>query len=282
MNNGCPAHGWSVIGSASLDSQLAGVLAGFVFTGIVLLFGRSGSKNTQALALFCVTFVALGIDSHLFTVISGESPEPFCSRVWTEEMVSAGLLGMSAMAIVTGLSWLLASHIDETTRPQKRQDLNDTNKVIKLDRLIPLIVYGTGAIITLLVANITYDYLSIIYTAHIPTILAVMSLFSPVFVLVVSAGLALAGAWRAHRNPGVTRTGNANSGLKVAVYGILCYAVAGSIFFGLVGEIGTADLWRSLPGGIVVATMIVGLGVPALLVIALVQAIPPLSPKTST
>ena len=153
-------------------------------------------------------------------------------------MVSAGLLGVSAMAIVTGLSWLLASHIDETTEPKTSHELNDTDKVIKLDRLVPFIVYGTGATVTLLVAATTYDYLSVIYIVRIPMTLAAAVLLSPVFVLVISVGIALSGAWRTHRNSRITRAGNANTGLKVAAYGILCYAVVGSIFFGLVGEIG--------------------------------------------
>src|SRR5262245_6476686 len=97
LMNGCPTHGWSVIASASMDSQLAGVLAGFVFTGIVLLFGRHGPKNIQALGLFCAAFVALGFDSYLFGELSGGISDPFCVRIWTEEMTAAGMLAVGAM-----------------------------------------------------------------------------------------------------------------------------------------------------------------------------------------
>src|SRR6266487_6804151 len=90
MNNGCIAHWWNMIASASMDSAVAGVLAGFVFTSIVLLLGRRGPKDTQALGLFCAAFVVLGLDSHLFGTVSGGTPDPFCARVWSEEMIAAG------------------------------------------------------------------------------------------------------------------------------------------------------------------------------------------------
>jgi hypothetical protein len=86
MNDGCPVHGWSVVASAAMDSQLAGVLAGFVFTSFVLLLGRRGSKDKQSLGLFLAAFVALGFDSHLFGVVSGDATDPFCIRVRTEAM----------------------------------------------------------------------------------------------------------------------------------------------------------------------------------------------------
>lgn len=278
MNNGCPAHGWTAIGSAALDSQLAGVLAGFVFTGIVLLFGRPGPKNIQAIGLFCPVFVALGFDSHLYGVVSGESPDPFCGRVWTQDMICAGLLGVSAMAIVTGLSWLLASHLDEVARGGKRFDLNYTGKVIDLDRLVRLMAYGVGVTVTLLLAATTYDYLSIIYKAHIPAILTWTALLSPVFVLVVSGGIAFSGARYASRNHSVTRATIANRGLRIAAYGMLCYAVTGPVAAGVISELGKR-WWQSPSGVITCIAIIAGLGVPALLMIALVQAVPPLFPR---
>jgi hypothetical protein len=264
-----------------MDSQLAGVLAGFVFTGIVLLFGRRGSKNTQTLGLFCGVFVALGFDSHLFGVVSAESPDPLCARVWAQEMVSAGLLGLSAMAIVTGLSWLLASHLDEAAGHENPSGLNDTDKVINLDRLVRLMAYGVGVTVTLLLAATTYDYLSIIYKPHIPTILAAAALLSPALVLVISVSIGFSGAWYARRNPRVTRTGIANRGLRIAAYGILCYAVIGPVFAGVTSELGR-NWWQPPSGLIVAAAILAGLGVPALLMIALVQAIPPLFPRPQT
>lgn len=74
MINKCAVDGWDVIASSSLDSQLAGVLAGFIFTGIILLLGLGGAKkNVQALGIFCPSFIVLAFDSHLWGVINGES-----------------------------------------------------------------------------------------------------------------------------------------------------------------------------------------------------------------
>jgi hypothetical protein len=48
MDNGCAVKGWSMIGSAFTNSQVAAFLAGFLFCGTFILFTRLGSKNTGA------------------------------------------------------------------------------------------------------------------------------------------------------------------------------------------------------------------------------------------
>lgn len=275
MNNGCAIHGWSPIASASADSQLAGVLAGFVFTGIILLFGRRGPKNTQALGLFCSAFVALGLDSHLFGVISGGMQDPFCVRVWSEGMTAAGLLAVGAMAVITGLSWLLASHVEATTEGEDSKP-SQPSRAINLDWMVRVIAYGVGVTVTLLLASTTYDYLSIVYTARIPGFLAWSVTLSPISVATISVGIALL-TRRISDNRGLNRSNIANIGLRVAAYGILSYVVAGPIFAGVISEL-TAGVWRHPSPFVVGAALSAGLVLPALLMVALVQAVPCLSP----
>jgi hypothetical protein len=107
MGKGCLILGWGTTLSAPLSSQLAAVLAGFVFTSIVFLISREGRTHSRALGLFCAAFVVLGFDSHLFAVLSGSVNDPFCGRVWTQAVTASGLLGTGAMAIITGIIWLL-------------------------------------------------------------------------------------------------------------------------------------------------------------------------------
>lgn len=278
MNNGCPTHGWSVIASASMDSQVAGVLAGFVFTSIVLLLGRRGPKNTQALGLFCAAFIALGFDSHLWGVISGGSPDPFCARVWSEAMTAAGLLAVGGMAIITGISWLLASHLDVTTGTGQLPGPAEVHSVIDLDRLVRLMAYGVACTVTLLLWATTFDYLSIVYPVHTPTFLTWSTLISPVFVGLTSAGIALVVPRLANRNTSVVRSNIANVALRVAAYGILAYAVGGPVFASVVAELG-ANWWRPPSQSLTAAAVTAGLALPALLMIALVLAVPPLAAK---
>jgi hypothetical protein len=73
----------------------------------------------------------------------------------------------------------------------------------------------------------------------------------------------------------VARTNLANVGLRVAAYGILSYAVLGPVFAGFITELGK-NWWRP-PSNLVVGFAIGGgLVVPALQLIALVLAVPPL------
>lgn len=279
MNNGCSTHGWSVIASASMDSALAGVLAGFVFTSIVLLLGRRGPKDIQALGLFCTAFIALGLDSHLFGVISGGTPDPFCVRVWSEEMVAAGMLAVGAMAIITGISWLLASHLDSTVESSEASVPSQPHRVINLDRLVQLMAYGVGVTVTLLLAATTYDYLSIAYPTQVPTPLSwtAFAFASTAFVSVVASGIAtLRTRYASHKY--VARTNLANAGLRVAAYGILGYAVAGPVFVGFISEL-RPNWWRPPSDLVVGAAITGGLALPALLLIALVVAVPPLAAK---
>ncbi|MFC5288828.1 hypothetical protein ACFPM7_17365 [Actinokineospora guangxiensis] len=57
------------------------MLAGFVFTGIIILFGRSGRANTRTLGVFCAAFVVLAFDSYLFSLISA-CGRASCPATW--------------------------------------------------------------------------------------------------------------------------------------------------------------------------------------------------------
>jgi hypothetical protein len=48
----CTSDSWTVLTSASTNSQLAGVLGGFLITAIALLFDRTTRDGVHTLALF--------------------------------------------------------------------------------------------------------------------------------------------------------------------------------------------------------------------------------------
>jgi hypothetical protein len=100
---------WDPIASAATHSQLAGVIAGLVFGGIVVILQRreSGFADGQAIVLFVIGFATFALDSFLFGVVAGER---LCDRAWTETMAAAGILGIGAIGLFTGISWLLVGH----------------------------------------------------------------------------------------------------------------------------------------------------------------------------
>jgi hypothetical protein len=274
--NECIIHGWSIFPSASMDSQLAGVLAGFTFTGIVFLFGRPGPKNTQALGLFCAAFVALGFDSHLFGVISGGTPDPFCARVWSQEMTAAGMLAVGAMAIITGISWLLASHLKDEPEVSDALKAGPVGPVVNLNRMVPIMAYGVGVAATLLLAVTTYDYIAVIFPKHTPAVIGWLALVTPLLVGTASGLIAVWRACRARTKENVTKVGMSTTAVRFAAYGILVYAVAGPVFTGVIGEF-RASWWLQPSVAVVSPTIGTGLAFPAVLMIALIQAVSPLS-----
>ena len=100
----CANAGWSAVTSAQANATLAGVLAGFMLNGIVVLLSRMMTEfaKVRTLALLFTAFVALGLDSYLFGLVTGDSE---CHRAWSEAMLAAGLLGMGAVAIIAGFGF---------------------------------------------------------------------------------------------------------------------------------------------------------------------------------
>ncbi|MEH1059047.1 hypothetical protein V6U89_28055 [Micromonospora sp. CPCC 206171] len=91
------------------------MLAGLVFAGIVVLFSdRNPSRQkTRALVLFTGALLALALDSFIFGVIAGEQ---VCAKAWSETMPAAGLLGLGALGIFGGISWLFNAYDDHHAR----------------------------------------------------------------------------------------------------------------------------------------------------------------------
>lgn len=262
--------------TASLDSQLAGALAGFTFAGIVFLFGRNGPKNTQALGLFCAAFVALGFDSHLFATVSGSASDPLCARAWGEEMTAAGTLAVGAMAIITGISWLLASHLNSESEPGYSADNDRVAPSVNLGRMVPIMAYGVGVVATLLLAVTTYDYLTVTFPKHR---LSLLALTSPVIVGISSGVLTV---WRriirTHTRKYRSQVMISTTAARISAYSILFYAVTGPVLTGIIGHLGK-NSWQPPSEWVVIPTIVTGLAFPVAVMIALIQAVSPLATK---
>jgi cytochrome bd-type quinol oxidase subunit 2 len=110
---------WSPIVAAGPESALSGVLAGFVFTGIVVILSTNPNsaqslseklrQRAHSLQLFVAAFIVFALDSYFSSITSGELA---CNRAYAETALSGGILGVGAILLLAGLSWLILTYSD--------------------------------------------------------------------------------------------------------------------------------------------------------------------------
>jgi hypothetical protein len=281
MGKGCLILGWGTTLSAPLSSQLAAVLAGFIFTSIVFLISREGRTHSRALGLFCAAFVVLGFDSHLFSVLSGSVNDPFCGRVWTQAVTASGLLGTGAMAIITGIIWLLpigpldpALDTQQMNVPGSRGAYLGIKDDLRLNGTVRTMAYGVSIGVTVLLAATIYDYLLVVTRGKVPGPWTAWTLASPALVVAIAVAVAILRSRSQEmgdRTPGVA--------LKLATYGILIYALAGTVFIGIASNL-SRHWWNPAQSWVVATSVVSGLVIPGLLIVALIHAIPRLASRT--
>jgi hypothetical protein len=181
MASVCASTGWSAVTSATANATLAGVLAGFMLNGIVLLLSRrsdrtQGAGYAQAAALLFTAFIALGLDSYLFGLVTGDHAVPACRRAWTEAMFAAGLLGLGAVAVVAGIVFLLgvllavSQKAEATSRRRNAagDDYSITESRDLLADLCNVLRPGVAAVVMFLLWVTTRSYLHAIFGGHVP------------------------------------------------------------------------------------------------------------------
>jgi hypothetical protein len=113
---GCEsASHWSIISSAGTNSQLAGVLAGFLAAAITVLFASTRKPDSHTIVLFSSGVLVLGLDSYLFSLITGtdlpdQPDQSLCAKVWSQGMAATGMLAVGGSVLVCGLGWMLVSY----------------------------------------------------------------------------------------------------------------------------------------------------------------------------
>lgn len=103
--------GWSATVAASGQSTLAGVLAGFVFGGVVVVLSvRVASRTKEAASalklLFCA-FFGLTVAAYLLADVTGDKN---CLRATSEETLSGGIFGTFAVIMLVSLTWLVVAY----------------------------------------------------------------------------------------------------------------------------------------------------------------------------
>jgi len=114
VDSSCGGTAWNAVEAAPTFSALAGLIGGFVFAGLVVLLVERQQQSTAAripaLIQFFAAFVALGLNSYLFGLISGEGAQA-CRRIWAATAISSGMLAVGTVAAVGGVVLLIHAHL---------------------------------------------------------------------------------------------------------------------------------------------------------------------------
>lgn len=277
----CPNADWSPVESAGANSQLSAVLAGFVFAGIVVLLSdrRRGSTAIWTLGLFCASFMVLGLSSYLFGLVTGDTEPTACKRAWTETVIASGLLGLGAVALISGIAWLLASYLIVGEGEAADQAANKAVMRLALQRLgviVTLMVYGIIGVVTVLLSVTVYGYLRSWYSTPPRWTIWVLVLYPPAILLLVLI-------WKTRRARN-ERRGSVKQGawkgttdaLFIGAAASLGYSAIGAIYAGWVAST-HVEVWQQPSSIWLYTTGAMALFMPAPALVALAYAAPRLT-----
>ncbi|MEE6306217.1 hypothetical protein V1634_05150 [Plantactinospora veratri] len=247
VGDGCESVDWNPLGSAGAHSQLAGVVAGLVFAGIVMLIDRATSRGSsaKALTMFIAGLVTFALDSFFFGVIAGEQT---CSRAWTQTTVAAGMLGVGSLTLFTGLAWLIAGR-DEFESPL---------------RLIRVTAYGLSLVIVGQLAVTARDYLRDVRPEGMYPWLdwLVRAWSALVAVVVVAHAFAPRLRYEAHR------------AVSHAAYLGIAYVLSCAVIFGLLTTADRSYWADGVPPGVFIAAALLSVMLPGVVVVVQLMAFP--------
>jgi hypothetical protein len=162
----CTSDQWSVLTAASTNSQLAGVLGGFLITAIALLFDRSTKEAVHTLALFASAILILVLSSFLFSIITGTqvsdnaAARGICAIAWTQGAVSTAMLAAGTTALFGGLGAMLATHaINKATEA----DPKDLRVFCFLSDFGGWLTFAAAMATTLILSETSIDYLRFMF-----------------------------------------------------------------------------------------------------------------------
>lgn len=103
---------WSSIASAEAMSAFCGIMAGFVFAGLVVAIGQKNPSSgdghaSRALKLLLSCFIGLATASYLYALTSGEL---WCTRATTEQLFAGAILAADALVVIVAIAWLLPAY----------------------------------------------------------------------------------------------------------------------------------------------------------------------------
>lgn len=270
----CPGTDWNAIAPAPALSQLAGVLAGFVFTGIIVLLSqyRLSPSSIKTLSIFVATFIVLGLDSYDFALLTGESNiSAGCSRYWTQSLLASGLLGLGAVLLVSGVVWLVSAYYysERSGRFDEADDDNSTSPgpdIRRLESLAKSVLYGVTAVVTVGIVSTVTDYLNVTFSGSPPRWLLLASVIYPALILITILALRI---YRKHNGPNRDRP----HAMTVGTVGGVSYAVTATIVDGIAVTF-PYSYWNPVPTWAAIGAFTIALLMPAPTLVLLIYTVP--------
>lgn len=257
----CGQLDWNPVSAAQMHSALAGTLASLVFAGIVLLMTLPSKPqhSRNALRLLLGAFLILTLDSFLWGVVGGSQ---ICAQAWTLTMLAAGLLGLGVLAVFAGLTWL----IDQRDEPGKHTTL-----------LCLSMVYLTALIVGINLWTTAHKY-----RQDLSSVVTYPDWFGPVidaypWVMFTAMGILCVNT--AVRRFGRARPRVPEAAILTSAYAYMVCAFVSSYLTGQ-ATLGSRADWDSPDPGLVVATTLVSLVIPAAAVLLQIFALPSARPGT--
>lgn len=160
----CPTSvDWNPVAASSAESAVAAVLAGFVFSGIVVILSTASTSRrfeaAQALKLLFIAFLGLGVTSYLLANNAGSQT---CARANTLVVVAGGPLGTFSALMLASLTWLVAAY---------------GGAFVDVLKLLRRLIYITAALVILLLCTSSQYYVSAELGRHGPVSLVFASAF---------------------------------------------------------------------------------------------------------
>ena len=242
-------NGWSIIASAQANSNFAGILAGFLFFGLIYLLGKD-EKRGEIVLLFTASFIILAFAGYLFSRVSGFSapsdPGPatssFCKGVWMEGMIAYAMVVVGTATMIVGLGYVLVSYDPKSDRTHLRRLATITTGGILV-----------GAVFLLFTSVNFYDELLDRPNHHLIWALSVLAI-----VVVLSLSCV---TYTSSRGAGGRRQIR-DKYIQWAVYVIGGFGIAGTVLTGIAARV---DPSRWIPWLVIIAS----LGFPAMIVVML-------------
>jgi hypothetical protein len=251
---------------------MAGVLAGLVFAGIVVLISDRwqvhGRPHRRALVLFAGALLPLAVVSFLFGVIAGEQ---VCPRAWTGTVLAAGLLGPGALGIFGGVCWLFNAYDDDRAQ---------------ITRLATFMTYTVALVVGYQLQVNAADYLDTMAGAGLsdvpPWLVRAVDGYAVGLAAIVLGLPATRFLWsRLRRRASRVRRGRDRAAIQAAYLSVVNVIVVATASGSLVDRPGSQ--WEpATPSSVVVSITLLSLALPTVAVLALLRALPSGRPIGST
>ncbi|WP_422752208.1 hypothetical protein [Micromonospora sp. WMMD708] len=271
MGNPCGIAAWDVVGAAPTMSALSGLISGFMFAGLIVLLverqPRSLTARLPALTPFLSGFIALGLGSYLFSLISGEA-DASCRRVWAATAVASALLAIGSVAAVGGIVLLVHTYFDDRAEEGANLDVLPGSSPDRFLRFTLISVACTAELLLLVrVGEALWVWLSLdrSLTSAAAPLLIIFMILALFFYLAANMAFGPAASRPSPSSPHIQK-------LNGSSLSIMLFSTAGTTTVGAMLAIANGN-WEKASGWVAWIFAVPSLGMPSVAIWLLVKGV---------